>query len=124
MPISNFKTLFYNVITAHYRDWKTDVKQVTWDRKADKSTLKWDIKNTKKQQVIVGLSSAQARQFKDRSCWTKEKVDTVFFSLYNSSGSYVAAQGNTRYSYLTSTSGQAWLVFEDLPEGDYQLRVI
>lgn len=46
MPLNLFQKYFYAVHTALYHDWKTETKQVTWNRQST-SNLKWSLNNKK-----------------------------------------------------------------------------
>lgn len=70
--------------------------------------------------------------FRDTKCSSSQKVDNVYFYLGNSAGpvtSAVAGQlisnfgGDAYYSQFSASTGQGWIVFENLPAGQFNLNI-
>lgn len=61
--------------------------------------------------------------FMDSSCKDEKKLSSLVFSLYDKNNQIVKDTNNKQYTWMSSYMGQGWLVFDNLPAGEYSLRV-
>lgn len=128
MEMDDFKKNFSHFHTSMYQEWQTDMKEATWDRTKDPKTegKKWGIINPVGQRVVVGLAGVPERMFMDNKCDTKQKIDTLPFSLFqikdDKSTLIKDDHGSNGIGWLRASSGFGWLIFENLPEGQYILK--
>jgi hypothetical protein len=117
MDMTSFKTDFSGIQIAMYEDWKTDQKNVEWDRSSsDWSGMSWTITNDVAQDVAVQLDMYNSRMF-PRGCSDSDMPEYNFFHL-TSGGSRVSDHWGRTYAY-SSGLGQGNLYFKDLPAGTY-----
>lgn len=127
MTVPEFKENFGSITVNMYQDWFMDQKDVEWDRKAHPKTdgMKWQIKNSKTQKVVIGLSGASDRMFLDKACSTHQKLDMLPFSLTKTVDDaeklILDSLDQKGVGWLKGSSGHGWLVFEKLDEGEYTI---
>lgn len=133
MTISDFKDLFDSITVGYFQDWHQDKKDQWWDRVSDLSEQKISFRNPLAQRVIIGLSGYSDRMFMDNTCKDSKKVASVYFYLTKGSGHAVKEADvgkmttsfgtGTYYSQLGGQGGQGWIIMENLPAGDYKLKL-
>ena len=124
MRIEDFKAYVNNVVVALYRDWKSTTVQTSWNRGVEVITAKsWTLTNKSKQDVSIGFIGAQQRHMMDANCDAPDKVDSLAFSLKNSTNALVKDQDGSDYSWMTAWNGNGWLNFVNLPVGTYKVII-
>lgn len=120
VPLSDFKAAFGSVVGTYYDDWQHQVKEGSWDRSTDKSTVKFTINNPVNQRAMIAMAGPQDRVFQDNACVTPERLDNLAFSVRNSSGTYIRDSfNNLDYQWLTKWDGKGAFYFDNLPAGTY-----
>lgn len=119
VPVADYKILFSGVSALDYREWKRGHKMSAWDRTKPTTSIKHTFNNPKAQAVSLQLSTPQTRMFKDNSCKSAEKSESIVYSI---------RKAGSRTNIRTVEGGDyawtnGWLNIASLPAGDYEFYV-
>ena len=120
LPVATFRRIFSSVVTAYYQGWHKTYKADSWDRVVSIRSKTTKFHNSEVQNVCVGMSGTSNRQFLDNSFAASDRLESVAFSLRNSSSRYFASENGATYGWAQGYDGAGWLCFNDLPVGDYE----
>jgi len=123
--VSDFKTLFSSFAVAMTQDWESQTKDISFERQSGSPEIKFE--NQEVQNAVVGFTGWSDRMFMNPDCASEEKMESMYFQVYDSNGSRVSGGDVTynrgSYSSISSQAGAGWVRFKNLAVGTYSIRL-